>query len=67
MRIVEGRNDKPLGSLWDIQKIKGLGPSAMREVAAAFGLQAPESLDAQISLFPDVDEFDKWKNGEEIH
>ncbi|MFP4381828.1 MAG: DNA-processing protein DprA [Candidatus Sumerlaeia bacterium] len=64
IRIVEGRQETPLTSLWDLQRIKGLGPSAMVEIAEAFGLEAPESGAAQIPLFPEVEEFRSWKSEE---
>jgi DNA protecting protein DprA len=59
-RIIEGRDKVALNTLNDLAKIKGLGPGAVRDVALAFDLSPPPPASAQLTLFPEIEEFPGW-------
>jgi DNA processing protein len=63
-RIIEGRKERPLNGFWDLTKFDGLGPASAREAARAFGIEPPDSESAQLPLFPEVEAFQSWREGE---
>lgn len=61
VRFIEGRDTVKLNCLKDLSKITGLGTTAVISIAQAFGLSSRLTDSAQISLFPEIEDFPGWE------
>ncbi|NQU42299.1 DNA-processing protein DprA [bacterium] len=59
LRLMEAREHRPFHHLRDIEGVRGLGPGTVEEIATAFGLPTPPEEPGQMSLFPELEEYEK--------